>query len=208
MPWDLVVLEKDSDLNELLTYSKKIENNKLVVAKTFTSRQEILELRKKLDSKNHLICFLVKEPDNRNIKRFRSLVDLVAVLGGNISLNKFALTNKFVDFLLQPSLAGRLAFDASNARIAGEKKKPVAFLFNSFLNLKGMKRVSLFRNNFFTVKLMKKFKVNALVFSGARNASEVRSVKDLKSFLVLLGFTEQQSERFIGRFAENFFENK
>lgn len=205
---DLFLLNENSSIEEMLLLAEELGSRGVVLAKHFESGKELNEFREKLSGEKIplLFCHLVEA--GKEVQGFKGKADFLAVLGGNAAVNKFAVSNKQIDFLLQPLASAQLSVDTAIARTASENGKPVAFTFSTLLNSKGFQRVMLFKNHLIAVRLLKKFRVNALMFSGAAKAAEVRSAKDLASVLVLLGFSVEQAERFSKSFPESFFKVK
>ena len=164
---------------------------------------ESFEALRKAQPKARL-CLVLDKPDQRAVQRFRGKADFLAVRGGPVEANKFAVSTKGVDFLLMPCDSGKLSFDTAIARLSAENNVPVAVCFSDFLRCNGRKRSLLLKNYFMVVKLMKKFRANALFFSGASKPEELRAVKDLAAFATLLGFSRQQGKRFVERFQPYF----
>ncbi|MBS3062335.1 MAG: hypothetical protein J4203_00540 [Candidatus Diapherotrites archaeon] len=150
------------------------------------------------------LCLVLDQPDQRVVQRFRGKVDFLAVRGGSVEANKFAVSTKGVDFLFMPCDSGKLSFDTAIARLSAENNVPVAVSFADFLRCNGRKRSLLLKNYFMVVKLLKKFQANALFFSGASKPEELRAVKDLAAFAVLLGFSRAQGKRLVERFQPFF----
>lgn len=208
---DLVFFnEKLFELKKIAEIEGKLGNGTTILAKNFSSEKELSELKEKIKKIEYdfRLCHLMLSPEPRELNKFRGKTEFIAVLGGNVTLNKFAVSTKGIDFLLQPCNEGPLTFDTAIAQTAVDNRIPIAFCFSQFLESEGAKRSSLFRNYFFTAKLLQKFKLNCLVFSGAKYCEQTRSIKNLSCFLVLLGFTKEQAERFTERFAGEFFGRK
>jgi RNase P/RNase MRP subunit p30 len=205
---DLFLIEKNFNASKMFSIAESLGIKKIILAKHFESIKELNDFKKffKNSSISLMFCHLIE--NQKEIQRFKGKTDFLAVLGGDVSLNKFAVSNKLIDFLIQPINSLKLSFDTAIARTAFQNKKPIAFIFSVFLRFNGFQRMLLFKNHFLTVKLMKKFRVNALMFSGARKPEEIRSIKDLSSVLVLLGFSCDQAKRFSESFPENFFKVK
>ena len=185
---DLVFYNNSLNLNELIQTAKSLNTKTIILAKNFHSIKEAEELQKKLSvyKFDFKLCHLMLSSNPKQLNQFKNKIELVAVLGGNPELNKFAVSSKQIDFLLAPVTFGRLSVDTAIARTAAENEKLVVFLFSDFLNFQGMKRMQLFRNAFFSMKLFKKFKVSTAIFSGAEYVDELRAVEDLSVFLELV----------------------
>ncbi len=193
------------NLPELRQYAKLLGINAIIIAQNFKSLRDIDALRAEIKKSKFpfYICHLLGGPDQNDAKLFRGKADFIAVVGGSANTNKFAVSSNFVDFVIAPVGYGKNEFDTAIARIAFDNQKPIAIPFAQFLNCSGFQRSMLFKNYLFVVKIMKKFRINALFFSGAKKESELRATKDFASFANLLGFSKEQGERFIERYAES-----
>ncbi len=180
----------------------ELGNDRVLLAASFKDDVGLQALRKAHPRAK--ICLVLDQPDQRAVQRFRDKADFIAVRGGSTEANKFAVSTKGVDFLLMPCTEGKLSFDTAIARLSAENDVPVAVCFADFLRCGRQKRSLLFKNYFMVVKLMKKFRANALFFSGASKPEELRSVKDLAAFACLLGFSRPQGARFVERFQPFF----
>lgn len=205
---DLVFIDKAEDLGAVKTLSKELGNDSVIVAKTFHSVAELEALKKELQKQNFTFftCHVMEKPDANELRTFRNRADFIAVIGGTANANKFAVSTRGIDFLLSPAQAQKPEFDTAIANTAFQNSKPIGIIFSDFLNEKGKGRSMALKNYIFIVKLLKKYRVNALFFSGAGSLNELRSVKNLSAFAELLGFTKQQAERLTERFPEAFVE--
>lgn len=197
---DLVFFD---DLKVLKKYSREFGTDNYIIAKNFKSERELQELKEKIkrEKLSFTICKILEKANSKELNLFNGKADFIAVRGGTPELNKFAVSSRGVDLLLQPINSGKLGFDVGIARIAAENNVPVAFLFSPYLNATPFQRSMVFKNSFLAVKLMLRFRANALFFSGANEGGELRAVKDLSSFAVLLGFSREQGIRFVKDFA-------
>jgi len=196
---DLVFYNNSLDLNELIKTAKALDTNSIILCKNFHSLKELDELRKKLSSLkfDFQLCHVMLSTNSRQLNQFKNKAEFIAVFGGNPELNKFAVSSKQIDFLLSPVSFGRLSIDTAIARTAAENNSKIVFIFADFLNSFGLKRMQLFKNSFFCMKLLKKFKCTPSIVSGAERIEEMRSMHDLPAFLELLGLNEKQAKKFI-----------
>ena len=196
------------DLEELKKYGEKLGIDSYIIAENFKDEKELLELKDKIKKEklNFKICKILEKPDSRELNFFKGKADFIAVRGSSVALNNFAVSNRGIDFLLQPVGSGKLEFDTAIARVAADRAVPIAFLFSEYLNANPFQRSLLFKNSFLAVKLMKRFKANAFFFSGAKEVDELRAVEDLSSFAVMLGFSREQGIRFVKDFAKEELE--
>lgn len=200
---DLVYFNEKNfpDLKELISLENRIGNKGLILLKKFSSEKEAKELREKAEKAiNELkikgfdlkLAHLITKTDAREVRKFKGKVDLIAVEGGNVTINKFAVSAAGINLLLNPYKEGRLSFDTAIARIASENRVKVGITFSLFLQARGFNRINLFKNYSFIVKLIQKFKAPVKIFSGASELNEVRSIKDLNAFMVLLGYSREK----------------
>lgn len=207
---DLIFYSNAAELERIRARALELGTTKLLLAKNF-SLNELKQLKKDLVGEKkvkHYFCHVLEKDDSRELKRFLGSVDFLAVQGKNMKLNKFAVSQKKVDFLLQPFAWKKMEFDTAIARLAHDNDVKIVFLFNEFSERQGFQKSLVLKNAFLCVKLLKKFKAKALFFSGAKNAFQLRSPKDLQSLAVLLGFTLEQAKRFTEKMPEQMLKEK
>ena len=196
MQVDLVCYSAFRDLKAIKETALKLGTEVVILADHF-QKKELLELKKKIRPEKFpfLTCHVLDKADSNQLKSMRGLADFIAVKGGNISLNKFAVNHKSVDFIVHPVSSGKLEIDTAIARLAKENNVKLNFMLSDFLSVEGFHRSMMFKNALMAVKLLKKFKAEALFFSGAKEASGLRQPKDLAGLAFLLGFTPEQAKR-------------
>jgi len=196
MTIDLVLTDNISDI---VSISKFLKVKKVIVAKKFANILEIEKVREKTKKEPlaFYFCHILDKADYNEVKKFKQKADLIAVQGGDVGINKFAVSNKLVDILLMPCDSHKLTFDTALARLAKQNNTRIGILFSNFLETKhGFERTMLFKQYIFVTRLLKKFKVDALFFSGAKKTTQMRNPEDLSAFANVLGFTESQAKRF------------
>lgn len=192
-----VDLVQFSDLKEISESAKGLGIGTIILALQFKNPPEISALKSQAQSleTKFLFCHVASGNDANEMNKFKGKADLVCVRGGTIPANKFGVTHKHSDFLLEPCTFGQNAFDAGTAQTAFENKKPVAFTFSQFLEARQLQQSFLFANSLLASKLCRKFNCQALLFSGARSPEEMRSPRNLSSFAELLGFPPLQARQ-------------
>ena len=193
-----VDLVQFDNLQAIEKHSKFLNAGTYIIARSFKSEGELSELNSKIKKFNgktitFKTCHIIEKPDMKQIQKFRGKTDFIAVRGGTPEMNKFALSHKGVNFLLQPCISGKLGFDTALARTAKENKVPVAVPFSQFLNSRGRERSMLFKNYLMAVKIMRRFKVPVMFFSCARNGNELRAPENFTSFAQILGFGKAEA---------------
>ncbi len=197
-----------SELEEIEKYSKLLGNDSVIVATD--SEKELGELNKKIRKAKFPIrsCFILRKRDMKQLRKMKSKLDLVAVMGGTPEMNKFAASHKEVDLLINAVDSAKLSFDTAVARTLTDNKVCFGFLFSDFLNVGGRNAALFWKNYFLVVKMLKKFKVNFCLFSGAKGEDEIRSVDDLSALAIVLGFSEKEANDAIANAEKNLFERK
>jgi len=205
MNCDLVFI---NDIETLLQANMQLKTDCFIIAQPFMSIKQAIDLKKELEATklNFKLCHVMMRPNSKEITAFRQVVDLIAFVGGTVQANKFAVSTKGIDILLNPTSNKKFEFDQNLAHIAQENDVKIGFLFSEILNTKGFSRMKTFRNYAFVCNLLKKYKVKTFFFSGARHEFELRSSKDLRAFYVMLGFKKEQAFYFEKNAIELIFE--
>ena len=131
---------------------------------------------------------------------------------GNPNLNRFILSNKKVDVLLDPhNNAGEDFMNYRNsgmnhvlAKLANDNKIAIGFSLTSILDSKEKSKIigKIMQN----IRLCRKYRVNMIFASFAREETEQRQSHDLKSVAVCLKMTPAEAKKSM-EFAEEIFKN-
>lgn len=205
---EMLDLVQFSELKEIERYSKFLGNDSVIVCTD--SEKELEELNKRIRKSKFQFrsCFILRERDMKSLRKAKSKFDLVAVMGGTPEMNKFAASHKEVDLLINAVDSAKLSFDTAVARTLNDNRVCFGFLFSDFLNVKGRNAALLWKNYFLVVKMLKKFKVNFCLFSGAKDRNGIRAVEDLSSLAIVLGFSGKEANDAIANAEKNLFERK
>ncbi len=200
---DLVFFD---DLKVLQDMARELEISTFVIAKCF-SLKELNELKKRIREQefDFKTCMLIDSIDYKKLNFFKNKVDFVAVLGGSIELNKFAVQRKEVNLLINPVNEFKPTVDTAIVRESLEKNTPIVFSSTYFNSLTKLKKAYFFKNALTTIKLINKFKSNALFFSCARKKSELINLNNFAKQFIQLGFSEKQLNYFLNEFPFKFF---
>ncbi|MBN2127255.1 MAG: HDIG domain-containing protein [Candidatus Diapherotrites archaeon] len=201
---DLVFFD---DLELLQEKAKELGITTYIIAKKFSSANELFEFNKliALSDFDFRSCAVLDEVDYRKLAAFKDKADFIAVSGGTIELNKFAVQRKEIDLLLNPVTDSFPAVDAAIARESKEKNTPFCFNASYFNSLSKLKKAYYFKNALTAVKLINKFKGNALFFSCARNEKELINPKKFAEEFLEVGFSEKQINFYLNEFPYSFF---
>ncbi len=180
-----------SDERELESAKKRFGISSFIVAKEFKSIAELEHLKKSLP-KSYKTCFVLKRKDEKALRTFFHRTDFVAVIGGNISMNRFAVENKMVDFLVAPCTIERANIDAPLLNTAEQNGVSVVVPFNAIFSLSPFRQAQLLKHYFVLAKLCKRYRVKCFVFSLAEKISELKSPAELFNLGKEFGFSEEQ----------------
>lgn len=141
---------------------------------------------------------LIKPKTIKDLSRIQKSKDLVIVEGGK--LNREILENRNVDILVSPEREeGRDSFHQRHSglnqvlcKIAKKNRIAIAFNFNDILNAKNKHRIlgKMMQN----IRLCRKYKVDMIIASFAREKYEMRNPNDLISFFVCLGMNQGEAK--------------
>lgn len=124
--------------------------------------------------------------------------ELVIVQGGDDTLNRFALSSKYVDILLDPHVGQRKDFMHQRnsglnqvlCMLAKEYNVAVGFSFSAILE--STHRAALLGRIMQNIRLCRKYKVPMVIGSFAKDAWQLRNEKDLQAFFKVLGMTGKE----------------
>lgn len=160
----------------------------IAIAKNFGSREEAEAAR----SAGFRTCKIIETRENREVSRWKNLADYVAVIGGTVEMNKFAVSGRGVDFLLSPCSTSRLPFDTETAQNAKDRGITVGVIFSDFLNSNQFALSLLLKNTFMLAKICRNRKTNLAVFSGAGKPEEMRNPENLSSLPAFFGGIQKE----------------
>lgn len=124
-------------------------------------------------------------------KSVRRGIELVAVEGGDLEVNRAALSTPEVDMLLHPWKERQdCGLDHVMLKLAARKGVSVVFDFHGLLMSTRRSRVQLMNSMLEAAKLVRKFKAPFVIASGAVEPNDLRSQSDLLSFGRVLGFSD------------------
>lgn len=124
--------------------------------------------------------------------------ELVIVQGGDDTFNRLALSSKYVDVLLDPHIGQRKDFMHQRnsglnhilCALAKQYNVSVGFSFSAILESNN--RSALLGRIMQNIRLCRKYKVQIVIGSFAKNKWQVRNEKDLQAFFKVLGMTGKE----------------
>ena len=162
-------------------------------------KQLVLSQNKLFETELNIETELIKII-NSNYSNLRTNIqkckDLVVIQGGDEKVNRLAVESKKVDILLSPEINNKrdfLFFRNSGlnqvlCKLANKNKISIGFNFSDILNSNGKERSKILGRMTQNVKLCKKYKVNMVFSSFAKDKYDLRSKSILSSFSKILGF--------------------
>ena len=126
-------------------------------------------------------------------KALRGKAEVIAVVGGDLEVNRAAVETPEVDLLLRP-WEGRQDAGVNHVVARLAKKNNVAILFElePLMHAAKRGRSELFERYERTARLLRKYHAPFVIASGARSAWDLRGPSELVSFGRLLGFDDKQ----------------
>lgn len=180
MATNLLLMEEDPEALELsrkLGFAKTLFLGKDFVLVRGKDKKELLEKIKEAKRGNLLV--LVK-PDSEELLRFVLEKTTAELVFGQEAIN-------FSDSLQFP----RSGLDQITCQLAYEHQKRIGFSFREILEAED--KAKILRRMMFNLKLCQKYKVKVFFSSFSEESWEMRSAKDLRAFLEVLGCQQKSA---------------
>lgn len=141
------------------------------------------------------------------IKLFRDEVDLLIVDGGNVKVNRGAVEDSRVDILSRPEYKRKdSGVDHVIAKSAAKNNVAIELNVNQLLKTKKKLRSHILGHLKRNVRLAKKYDCNLITSSGANDAYELRSPRDMAAFPYLLGTSIELAIDTVSKLPSNIIE--
>jgi len=125
---------------------------------------------------------------NDKLAAFRDHVTLVAVHGGDSSINRAACENSRVDILSHPEFKRKdSGIDHVIAKNAANNNVAIELTFNSPLKTYGKLRAQIMHHMRRNIRLAQKYDAPLLISSGAKSIDEMRRPRDMLGLAYCLG---------------------
>ena len=165
----------------------------LVVAEK--NKKEILQLAKSLGFGK--VYFIKPSDILESVKEARKKEGLVIIKGGNDTINRAAVSCKQVDVLLNPEPLTKDSLTQRNSglnqvlcKLAAKNNVAIGFSFDRLFL--GHEMIGKIMQN---IKLCRKYKVNMIFVTLAKDKYQLRSAIDMLSIARLLGMEPGQAKR-------------
>ncbi len=134
----------------------------------------------------------------KRIDRIKEKVDIVAVGGGSIAINRAACSNPWVDVLFDPHRDRKdCGMDHVMAKLAANHKVGVCVSFKSITEAAGKKRIHVLSHISRNIRLCEKYGCDFTVASGAESWLEMRDGYALASLARVLGCSPERALAFV-----------
>jgi len=127
------------------------------------------------------------------VGKYRKMVDVIVVRGGNENINRAALENSNVDVL---SNCGSLKDSGMNhvlAKSANDHDVAISFDLGDIISQRGGRRVRALSNFRKNLKLVRKYDVSFTLTSNAMSYYDLRAPNELIALAGLFGMTREES---------------
>lgn len=167
-----------------LTLAAKRFRTQYVVMQTFATPAACRTWKEQ--HPHDLVCHVVSKPDAREVNSFKGVANLIAIKGGSLSLNHFAVSTKGIDVLIQSYVGGDAAIlDANMVNTAKENRVALLFLMSDLLHTKNVSALLKYYRQ--AALICGKKKASFFLVTGATTAQELRNPHDLSALSSLLG---------------------
>lgn len=131
---------------------------------------------------------------NKNIRALREHVDVLAVHGGEIGINKAAVTDTRVDVLAHPELKRKdSGLDHVAIKNAAENKVAIELNIQQLLETRDKVRSHVLSHMRQNIRLAQKFDAPVVTSSGANTKHYLRAPRELVAFPRILGMDLEES---------------
>lgn len=211
------IVYKSDNLDKILEMLENLEYKKVIIAEYRERVENFDEFDteiKKIKSNLEIFSGIIfteknyKELLKMNVDK-RKKFDVLLVKGGNLKLNREAVQNVFVDFLINPfEKREDCGINHIFAKKAAENDVCIVIDYSS-LNFENLyKECKEYQKILEIVKLCRKYKVSFIFASFAKNIFDLRDFKFFESFKYVLGFEEREIKENWSRVEKILNENK
>ncbi len=131
------------------------------------------------------------------LSKIRSSTEIITLECLTPSMTKWAINDRRIDLLSFPPQHIKSLLDVSAVRLIKEHEKYVEISMNHFINILPSQRISTFRKYLEAFRRIRKKDSRIILTSHAKNPLEMRNAVQLRSFLKILGFNDDETELII-----------
>ena len=151
-------------------------------------RQQNMQISRRIDLSPSTPTSLLS-----NLRRFRGMFDVIAVLCRSKSVARQAAKDHSVDILQFPLHLSRNPFDAAEAELASGSNAALEIDAVQLVRAQPITLPHNFTRIRQSIETAKQFDIPIVVSSGATSVYDLRSPRDLASLIQLLGLSEEQA---------------
>ncbi len=184
-----------SSIKEVVDFAEKL-NLSTIALLDYKDKKQLAELKKEIQGIKTQVEILVgaelvagSVSDLKvKIKQVRDVVDILAVYGGNLKINRAAVEDPRVDILIHPEFKRKdSGMDDVMARLAAENFVAIELNFREFLHSSRKSRSFVLRKMKQNAMLAEKYNAPVIVASGAESVWDMRAGRELSSLAHLCG---------------------
>ena len=209
----------DDDFSRIVSFAEKLDISSIVVFETVETSSDITKLK---EIKNRIsqirtrvkiyIGAELKNEDSDKMKslitKARSKVDILAVCGGNLDINRIAVENPVVDILLNPEFSRRdSGLDEVMVKLAAKNHVAIEFNFRTILHTYSKVRSHILSHMRHNWTLVKRMDAPFIITSSANNVWDMRTGRELASFGTLVGMELSTALDAVSTNCETIIEN-
>ncbi|MFH1432698.1 MAG: RNase P subunit p30 family protein [archaeon] len=187
---------------EVVTYAERLGFDTIVILDRIDSLKTLQSIKDDVGSLKTNVNVLVgveimaknAQELHKMINRFRDNVDILAVHGGDIEINRSAVENPRVDLLTHPEQRRKdSGMDHVMMKLAAENNVAIELNFHDYLHSYRKIRsyvLNHMRNN---VMLAEKYDTHVVVASGAESVWDMRAGRELASLAYICGLDREKA---------------
>lgn len=181
---------------ELARMAERLELDTICIADAVDSAEALSEIRREISAAKSKVNILLgveikakSTSDLTNkVNKFRDMVDILIVSGGDADINRAACENPKVDILAHPEFMRKdCGLDHVMAAAAAQNRVAIELNFRSYLHAYSRIRSHILSRMQRNVMLAKKFGATVVVTSGAQSIWDMRAGRELATLAYLCG---------------------
>lgn len=211
------IISYSEKIEEILKMLEILEYKKVIIVKNRNEIKDLKEYDREIKNlKTNLEVFSGIIFDEKNYKELikmnvekRKFFDILLVRGGNLKLNREAVQNVFVDFLINP-FEGRVDSGLNHIFAKKASLNEIAIVIDfSSLRFKNLYEENKEYQKILEIaKLCRKYRIGLLFASFAKDKYDLRDFRFFEAFKYILGFEENEIKKNWKRIEKILMENK
>lgn len=191
-------------IEEMISRAEKLELAGIAIVDMIDTKAELDSIKAEIAAVKtpvQVLCGIEIKAENpselvEKINKWRDIVDILAVSGGNILINKEACENPKVSFLAHPDYKRKdSGIDHVLAAAAARNFVAIELNFREYLHVYGKLRTHILGHMRTNAFLAQHFKAPLIVASAAQSVWDMRAGRELATLAYLCGLDREQAVR-------------